>query len=86
MTSFCWAYLIIKDNLWIVFLSITGDNLNAAAKKAFESLFFITLTVPGGESWDNFTSEVIHRAQIDYNFTYDEEVLKYFCMKFILIK
>ena len=51
-----------------------GDERDVDAKKAFESLLFITLTVPAGPQWDNFSTEVMQRAHRDYNFTYEEEV------------
>ena len=51
-----------------------GDERNADAKQAFESLLFITLTKPGGPKWRDFSQNVITRARNDYNFTYQEEV------------
>ena len=53
---------------------ISGDNRDDDAKRAFQSLLFLSLTVPSGPTWSAFVAEVTFRAKRDYNFTYDEEV------------
>ncbi len=55
-------------------LSVSGDSRDGDARRAFESLLLLTLTVPSGPVWTRFSEDVVHRAQRDYNFTYDEEV------------
>ena len=52
----------------------SGDNRDGDAKRAFQSLLFLSLTVPSGPKWAAFVNEVTFRAKRDYNFTYDEEV------------
>ena len=53
---------------------ISGDSRDDDAKRAFQSLLFLSLTVPSGSTWSTFVDEVTFRAKRDYNFTYDEEV------------
>ena len=56
------------------FSLVVGDRRDQDAKLAFEALLFITLSVPGGSQWQDFSREVVRRAATDYNFTYAEEV------------
>ncbi len=59
----------------VVLVSFTkGDKRDADAKRAYESLMILTLTVPSGPVWDNFVEEVIFRAQRDYNHTFTDHV------------
>ena len=62
--------IFIADNM----LFISEDSRDADAKHAFESLLFITLTVPDGATWYNFSEQVKLRAKRDYSYEYNEEV------------
>ena len=53
---------------------ISGDSRDGDAKRAFQSLLFLSLTVPSGPRWAAFVDEVTFRAKRDYNYNYDEEV------------
>ncbi|XP_020289738.1 atrial natriuretic peptide receptor 1 isoform X2 [Pseudomyrmex gracilis] len=75
MTKGNWAFLDVEifhgsywgDHDWEV-----GDEDDAAARKAYESLLRVSLLQPTSPRFQDFADNVRHRAQSDYNYTFSE--------------